>query len=605
MNPAYPVSAVVNQEDGILALTILQINPACKSLLLIGGTGSGKSRLMESWRDLIGSSGFVSLPKGMSREDLFGSMDMETLLATGEQRLSPGLLLRGDQKTLLLEDVNLWSRDQLSILQRAQEIGEHTAQLRENRAVAPLNYRLIASMNPSDGLLSYSQLSDFTMSYVLETAKNWEERTAVIKSNLRHVEGDELFLQEFYDADAHYLAKIRDAKMRLPKIVVSRENANAAHALLEAVGIRRNDIGVRLLQVARALAALRASPTVDLIDLEQAGRFVLPHLIRMDAPVKVERPRTPTPRESNREEPPKAFEGDGESKDESESSSYRREDEDRVEAIAEQFADLSLQMQQVFLEGIAPQGKRGEAKSPFGNGKMVESVRWQSEYGSNIAFGATLREAALHQKYRKSAMAITIFIEDLHSKVRNQKAASTVLFVVDASGSMGAQRRMGSVKAVVLSLLEDGYRNRDEVGILIFRKRGAQLLLPPTRSPYLARKLLESLPTGGKTPLAAGLSSAYQLLQARRVKNQQEAQILVLLSDGKGNVPIRLDPMEDARQMAYQIAKSPIQTVVFDTETSFIQYGYAKELAEIMNSGYMKLESITQSEISKVIKTRM
>ncbi|MTV56533.1 VWA domain-containing protein, partial [Pseudoduganella buxea] len=122
---------------------------------------------------------------------------------------------------------------------------------------------------------------------------------------------------------------------------------------------------------------------------------------------------------------------------------------------------------------------------------------------TSIAIGATLRSAALRQPAGGDGIphgTLQVTRADLHRPVRVGTNANLILFVVDASGSMAAQRRMEALKGAVLDLLTDAYQRRDEVAVVAFRGEGAELLLAPTRSVERAEAALRELPTGGRTP---------------------------------------------------------------------------------------------------------
>ena len=133
-------------------------------------------------------------------------------------------------------------------------------------------------------------------------------------------------------------------------------------------------------------------------------------------------------------------------------------------------------------------------------GRSVKSSLYSSNPG-DLAFDATLRAAAPYQKVReKNGMALSIYKEDIRLKVREKRTGNLIVFVVDASGSMGVKKRMTAVKGAILSLLNDAYQKRDQVALITFRKNSADLNLGVTRSVDLAAKKLQHLATGGRTP---------------------------------------------------------------------------------------------------------
>ena len=180
---------------------------------------------------------------------------------------------------------------------------------------------------------------------------------------------------------------------------------------------------------------------------------------------------------------------------------------------------------------------------------------------------------------------------------------STILFVVDASGSMGVKQQMIKVKSLIYSLLIDAYQKRDKVGFISFRVNKAKLILPFTNSVHIAKKKLDNLPTGGKTPLAHGLELAYKVLKQEKTKNPEGNFIMFLVSDGRGNVPFNgKNCLDQAEVFGIYIKKLGIKTIILDTETDHLAFGYSWELARLMDGKYMKLQDITVENIKNLIQ---
>ncbi|HTX43696.1 MAG TPA: VWA domain-containing protein, partial [Methanocella sp.] len=224
--------------------------------------------------------------------------------------------------------------------------------------------------------------------------------------------------------------------------------------------------------------------------------------------------------------------------------------------------------------------------------------------GTDVAFDATLRAAAPHQQRRdRGDMAVVVERGDLMRKVRVQKVGSTILFVVDASGSMGARRRMESAKGAIMSLLVDAYQHRDRVGMIAFRGSGAEVLLPPTSSVELAKKSLETMPTGGKTPLAHGLARALETCLADLRANPGAKPVIVLVTDGKANVPVNGgNPVDESLDLARAIAREGLPTMVIDTENDLVNLGLARSVAEAARGHYYRLSEISADGIAGIVR---
>jgi magnesium chelatase subunit D len=206
---------------------------------------------------------------------------------------------------------------------------------------------------------------------------------------------------------------------------------------------------------------------------------------------------------------------------------------------------------------------------------------------------------------------------DLREKVRETKTGSLILFVVDASGSMGAQRRMVAVKGAILSLLLDAYQRRDRVALISFRGTRADLLLPPTNSVDLAQIYLQDLPTGGRTPLSRGLYLALETLESERLRDRDVLPLLVLLTDGRANVAMGAssppdpensrgaNPVEETKAIASLVKEKRIPSVVIDTELGFLRFGLARPIAEAMGAQYIKLDELGAETLAEAVRSRL
>jgi magnesium chelatase subunit D len=188
---------------------------------------------------------------------------------------------------------------------------------------------------------------------------------------------------------------------------------------------------------------------------------------------------------------------------------------------------------------------------------------------------------------------IRVTATDIREKIRKQPAAAAILFLLDASGSMGANRRMVLSKGIILSLLTDAYHKRSKVALLAFRASQTELLLPFTRSLLVARRQLRSLAVGGKTPLGLGLKEAIAVLERQRLKDAQVRPLLIVVSDGKGNVALECDdPYDEAMHYAKLVTEHGIESVFVDTEEDPCSFGYGPQLARTMGGWYLTAEQI-------------
>lgn len=226
---------------------------------------------------------------------------------------------------------------------------------------------------------------------------------------------------------------------------------------------------------------------------------------------------------------------------------------------------------------------------------------------TDLAFDATLRAAAPYQTSRDNPdVAFAIEKQDLHRKVRVKKQANLILFVVDASWSMAVSERMNATKGAILSLLTDAYQRRDRVGLVVFQKDRATLVLPPTNSVQLAQRALADIPVGGKTPLSAGLLLSFEVIQKERLQHPDVMPLMVLLTDGAGNVSIGdLPPQKEAHQFAEQFVTADIRSVVINMEHAAFDQGYAQKLADHLHAPCLTLSDLRADTLYRTVKNEL
>lgn len=246
-------------------------------------------------------------------------------------------------------------------------------------------------------------------------------------------------------------------------------------------------------------------------------------------------------------------------------------------------------------------GRRSRVRAKDGQGAYVRATP-AGEPARDLALDATVRAAAPHQKRRKASNpegpALQVRSPDLHQKVRETRAGNVILFAVDASGSMAARRRMAAAKQAVISLLLDAYQKRDRVGLIAFRGSSAEMLLPPTTSVDLAERRLQSLPTGGRTPLGHALRTGLLAFEKHRANHPEDVPLLLVVSDGRANVSLSNgDPTAEALTLAGEIRAQGIQAVVVDTESGPMRLGLCRPLSEALGATYLPLEQLRAGEL--------
>lgn len=256
-------------------------------------------------------------------------------------------------------------------------------------------------------------------------------------------------------------------------------------------------------------------------------------------------------------------------------------------------------------------GKRSRTRASRKQGRYITSR--PARRVTDLALDATLREAAPYQRERRqsaeaapSSRRIILHRGDLRQKVRVRKTRNAVCFVVDASWSMAAEERMRSTKAAVLSLLHDAYQRRDRVGLVSFQRDYATMLLPLTNSVEMAQKRLQTMPTGGKTPLSRGLLMGYEVLDRARKQDPEVVPLMVMLTDGQANVAMGdLPPQAETYALADFIATQSIRCVVIDTEHPIFERGLARQLAEHLKGHYYRLDDLREGGLVELIRSEL
>lgn len=251
-------------------------------------------------------------------------------------------------------------------------------------------------------------------------------------------------------------------------------------------------------------------------------------------------------------------------------------------------------------------GRRSMTKTKRKRGRYTQS-KPSAGNAEDLAFDATLRAAAPFQKRReeqREKVAFAIQPQDYMRKVRVRRTANLILFVVDASWSMAVAERMAAAKGAILSLLNDAYQRRDRVGMIVFQKDRATLVLSPTNSVMMAQRALQDIPVGGKTPLSAGLRLAYEVLMREKITMPDVLPLMVLLTDGAGNVPMgtKLGPLAESYQVARMIAEEDVHSVVINLEHPAFDRGLAKALADNLLSPCYSIEDLHAESLYQAVK---
>lgn len=618
----FPFSAVLGLNHAKTAILIVLVNPRAGGLLISGPRGIGKSTLMRSTQELI-ERPWRDIPVSVTEDRLFGTIDTEKAIYSGQKKLYPGIINEADQGVLYLDDANLLREDLLDSILNIAEVGAYQLERDGLSLRCDTSFTVIAAINPESGMLSGACLDQFGLFVNVDNIHDENTRVEILKRTISFEKDCASFCKLWKLENEKIKKAIHSAMSLLPKVVVSSAMIQLAsvYALKAHVSGHRADI--YLIEAARALAALAERRYVLPKDLEKAAEFVLPHRMRKNWEEELpqsdeledpDKNNTEKDQESENNDPgddgedPSGnhiVEAAGNGSDNDESSSDMPEfpqgaDDEKVDP-----ADSHVILPPLWIQNekkrFSPKGsgKRNMTRSDERQGRYVKAGIPKGET-HDIAIDATLRAAAPHQKGRRSnGCAVVIRHEDIRRKEREKRTGNIFLFLVDASGSMGARERMKAVKGVVFKMLADAYQKRDRVGMIAFRRDRAEVLLPITRSIEFAQKKLAALPTGGKTPLAQGLIKAEDMLDRLYKQDPLQDPVLILITDGRATNSLNknTDPVRDALSEAEWIGHRHMLAAVIDTESSFIKLGLAKELAQKMGASYFHVDKISEERL--------
>ncbi|MEU0168697.1 putative cobaltochelatase [Streptomyces iakyrus] len=658
MTTPFPFTAVVGQDDLRLALLLNAVSPAVGGVLVRGEKGTAKSTAVRALSALLPEvpvvpgcrfscdpaspdpgcpdgpheagggaerpARMVELPVGASEDRLVGALDIERALSEGVKAFEPGLLADAHRGILYVDEVNLLHDHLVDLLLDAAAMGASYVE-REGVSVRhAARFLLVGTMNPEEGELRPQLLDRFGLTVEVAASREPDQRVEVVKRRLAYDDDPAAFAARWAEEETAVRARIVAARELLPSVRLgdgALRQIAATCAAFEVDGMRADIVMAR---TATALAAWAGRTDVLAEDVRQAALLALPHRRRrnpFDAPGLDEDKLDETLEEfggsddddpdpdpgpdgpgggGGQPEPDDAPQGDGDTAARPEAGENGQPQpsgagEQSAVRASEPFRTKVLSVPGIG-EGAA--GRRSRARTEHGRTTGARRPRGAL---TKLHLAATVQAAAPHQRARgRSGPGLVVRRDDLRQATREGREGNLVLFVVDASGSMAARQRMSAVKGAVLSLLLDAYQRRDKVGLVTFRGTGADVALPPTSSVDAAAARLETLPTGGRTPLAAGLLRAHDVLRVERLRDPARRPLVVLVTDGRatgGPEPVAL-----AGRAARLFAADGVASVVVDCESGPVRLGLAGQLAGELGGTAVTLDELRADSIAGLVK---
>lgn len=605
-------SSVVGQHDAKRALVLAAVRPSLGGVLLRGDKGSAKTTMARGLAALLpGAAPFVEVPLGAGEDRVIGSLDLASVLATGEPKFRPGLLAAAHGGVLYIDEVNLLADHLVDALLDVAASGWNQVERDGISHRHPARFVMVASMNPEEGELRPQLLDRFGLSVEVSAPTDVDERVEAVRRQLdAEAAGDG---REDADlggeaADDDLREQIEVARVAAPTI--GTDVVQAASHLALAVGAEGLRADLMLCRAAAALAALDARQVVTPDDVRSVAAMVLGHRRRrtpfeqpgidddeLDRAWEQSHREPPPPDPASHDartgpatgtEPaPEAPLGD-ESTTPSDDSA---EGSDRVDLPATASTQFDLGRTPTRSSRGAPPGRAGTAAGP--RGRSIRSAPLGAPGTSGVDTLATATTYA-SRTATHTPRPSTLAPDDLRSTERHSPTGELVVIVVDASSSMGVEHRMAATKATVMSLLAEAYRRRGRVAVITFRGDAAQIVLRPTASIEIARARLADLATGGATPLAAGLDSAAEVVTGSTGDRSLTATVVVV-TDGRATAG-GSDPVAESAAALERLVRTGARVILLDTERDQRALRLAEKLASAAGVEYRRLSESDQPD---------
>lgn len=580
----------------------------------------------------------VNLPLNVSEDRLAGGIDFSAAVKSGKAAFLPGLMADAHRGIIYIDEVNLLDDHIVDLILDTAASGLNVVEREGISFRHAARFVLIGTMNPEEGELRPQFLDRFGLCVEVQGCADLEQRVKLIKRRDEFDRDPASFCQRFVGETEQIGCRIREAQKRLPAMRLSPSIRSFISELCLAKNVAGHRADLVLEQAAITTAALAGDNEVTMAHVRQVASMVLLHRQRESQPPPPPEPPQNSEEGHNQEEensadnlnqsenretgqeptkeqqepPTDSGQQQNEEPDEQEASAgeenqYSGSREENREQLFEIGATFTIKKISTPKDRLARRGSGRRSRSRVAQKQGRYSRASRHGIPGDIALDATIRAAAPFQAHRKGKLSLNLVPDDFRYKIREKRIGNLLLFLVDASGSMGARGRMAASKGAVMSLLLDAYQKRDKVAMISFRGQEAVVNLPVTGSVEMAGKLLAEMRVGGRTPLAAGLVRAYEQLRNYLIREPAGRPIVIIITDGKANVSLgETKPVDEMLKIASTMAaQQRAKYIVVDTEEEgLLTFGLAGKMADALQGDFFKITDLKARDLVHIVREK-
>jgi len=586
----FPFTAIVGQEKAKLALICNAIDPSIGGVLLSGDKGTGKSTMVRAFSQVLPEIEVVEgcpfncnpanaaemcdacrerletgniriakrrmrvidLPLSVTLDRLVGTIDISKALKDGIRALQPGILAEANRNILYIDEVNLLEDYIADVLLDSAALGWNVVEREGISLRHPARFILVGSMNPEEGELRPQLLDRFGMFVSIEASTNVDERIEIVKKVIEFQKDPVSFYEKYRAQDERLRNSISNARKILADVEIDEELLRLLAETIIGMGIKTHRAEIATVKAAKAIAAFDGRKRVSIEDLRKAMELTLPHRIKSRPFQKPQIPELKLPEnlKKNENESKKASGKPENMQETCCENSEMRFDSSEVKLETKNSKDLA--------ENFGSRASRDCKITLIGEKRGIPVSYVLPVNGFNdINILATLNSAAMR------GFPLEVKDEDIRINVRRARAPRLTAIILDSSGSMGLQKRMSIAKGIAKKLVETSYQRRDWLSLIVFRGNEAEVVVRPTKKYEQIFDAIDSIPTGGKTPLPSALLKLVSITGGIRNAHVRG----ILITDGKANVPVFGSVEEDLAQICSLIARKGIRLEIYDTRS--------------------------------------